>query len=121
VGDRALCRREITASNKGEPMRLSAICALLVAGALPVSASAEAASLPRGYTASDGIVVDVGARRYVRERDCTPYNGPYGFYGNIWCQPPNKESYLRNLGAHWPQETPPSLKYRKPSSYSTDW
>jgi hypothetical protein len=101
-------------------MRLSAICALLVAGALPVSASAEAASLPRGGIASDRIVVNVGARRYVRDRDCTPTNGPYGFYGNIWCQPPNDASYLRNLGTSWPQKTPPGFKYPKRST-GTDW
>jgi hypothetical protein len=53
-------------------------------------------------------------------RDCTPTNGPFGFYGNIWCQPPNEASYLRNLGASWPMNTPPSLKKSKPDS-TTDW
>ncbi len=23
--------------------------------------------------------------RTVVERDCTPYNGPFGYYGNPWC------------------------------------
>lgn len=54
-------------------------------------------------------------------RDCTPYNGPYGFYGNVWCQPPNEQSYLRNLGAPWPQETPPSLRKPKPHDTGSDW
>jgi hypothetical protein len=109
------------ASNKGEPMRLSSACMLLLTTALPVTVtSAHAANVPRTHVTSGRILVDVGARRRARERDCTPYNGPYGFYGNIWCQPPNKESYLRNLGAPWPMETPPSL--RQPKRFSgTDW
>ncbi|HEX2841552.1 hypothetical protein [Hyphomicrobium sp.] len=32
---------------------------------------------------------DAGERRVKRERevarDCTPYNGPFGYYGNPWC------------------------------------
>lgn len=24
-------------------------------------------------------------RDQVVERDCTPYNGPFGYYGNPWC------------------------------------
>ncbi len=50
-----------------------------------------------------------------RASDCVPTNGPFGFYGNIWCQP-NEASYLRNLSAGWPQNTPPKLRYPKPSS-----
>ncbi len=103
-------------------MRLCSACVLLLTAALPVTlTSAHAANVPRAHVTSGRIIVDVGARSYRRERDCTPYNGPYGFYGNIWCQPPNQDSYLRNLSSSWPQKTPPSLKYRKPSSYSTDW
>lgn len=102
-------------------MRLCVACALLVAAALPVTVqSVSATSRPPGITRTGGIVVGIGARSHRRVRDCVPYNGPFGFYGNVWCQPPNKESYLRNLGASWPQETPPSLKYPKPSS-NTDW
>ncbi|WP_072395620.1 hypothetical protein [Hyphomicrobium sp. CS1GBMeth3] len=30
-----------------------------------------------------------GKHKYARERqatrDCTPYNGPFGYYGNPWC------------------------------------
>jgi hypothetical protein len=68
-------------------------------------------------------VVTIGARRDQRggRRDCTPYNGPFGFYGNIWCQPPNDESYLRNLGAAWPMTTPPNLRTTKPHVTGSDW
>ena len=55
------------------------------------------------------------------QRDCTPYNGPFGFYGNVWCQPPNEQSYLRNLGSRWPMETPPSLRNPKPQPNTSDW
>lgn len=50
-----------------------------------------------------------------RGSDCVPTNGPFGFYGNIWCQP-NEASYLRNLGSGWPQNTPKKLRVPKPSS-----
>jgi hypothetical protein len=102
-------------------MRFSATCALLLAAALPAAApAAHAANLPPAMARSSDTVVEIGARRGRNVRDCVPYNGPFGFYGNIWCQPPNKESYLRNLGAQWPMETPPSLRNPKPSS-NTDW
>ena len=69
-----------------------------------------------------GNVVTVGDRQERTGRDCTPYNGPFGFYGNVWCQPPNEQSYMRNLGSRWPMETPPSLKNPKPSTPNTsDW
>jgi len=58
-------------------------------------------------------------RQYSGGGDCKPYNGPFGFYGNIWCQP-SEASYLRNLGAQWPQKTPRSLRQPRPSS-SYDW
>ena len=31
-------------------------------------------------------------------RDCTPYNGPFGYHGNPWCMTGGE----RNLGAAWP-------------------
>ncbi len=70
-----------------------------------------------------GLALTMGAhsadagryRQYSSGGDCKPYNGPFGFYGNIWCQP-NEASYLRNLGAQWPQKTPKSLRYPKRSS-----
>lgn len=55
------------------------------------------------------------AYRAPRTGDCVPTNGPFGFYGNIWCQP-NEASYMRNLAAGWPQSTPKSLRVPKPSS-----
>jgi hypothetical protein len=102
-------------------MRLSIACALLVGAALPASIpTAHAANVPPAIARSTDVVIGVQARAQRRQRDCTPYNGPFGFYGNIWCQPPNKESYLRNLGSPWPMNTPPSLRKAKPSS-NTDW
>ena len=53
--------------------------------------------------------------RSARISDCVPTNGPFGFYGNIWCQP-SEASYLRNLSAGWPQNTPQKLRNPKPSS-----
>jgi hypothetical protein len=102
-------------------MRLSVVCALMLGVALPatVPAANAAGLLPMGARSSD-LVVGIGARRQRPVRDCTPTNGPFGFYGNIWCQPPNEASYLRNLGASWPMNTPPALKKTKPDT-STDW
>ncbi|HWK32776.1 MAG TPA: hypothetical protein VNR51_03740 [Hyphomicrobium sp.] len=78
-----------------------------------------------------GIAVALGATgadagreyRSYRGGDCKPYNGPFGFYGNIWCQP-SEGSYMRNLGAQWPQKTPPSLRNPPPRygyAYGSDW
>jgi hypothetical protein len=62
------------------------------------------------------MVVAPAEARSARQSDCVPYNGPFGFYGNIWCQPPNEASYMRNLGSSWPQKTPRKLRNPKPSS-----
>lgn len=104
-------------------MRLIVASALALAAALPVTVlSAHAAGmLPTFAKSRAAIVVDVRGRRYVRERDCTPTNGPFGFYGNIWCQPANDRSYLRNLGASWPMNTPPNLRQAKPHDTGSDW
>jgi hypothetical protein len=106
-------------------MRHFTALACLLAAAQLASFSATAASLPRVGITSQSMVETVGSRGYRAyrgARDCTPTNGPFGFYGNIWCQPPGEASYLRNLGAQWPMATPPSLRYPKPSQYgSTDW
>jgi hypothetical protein len=40
----------------------------------------------------------VQERQQRSQRDCTPYNGPFGFYGNVWCQPPNEQSYMWREG-----------------------
>lgn len=93
----------------------------LAVTALAAIAPAHAASLPASPGAHAGTVIAVQQRQQRAQRDCTPYNGPFGFYGNVWCQPPNEQSYMRNLGSRWPQETPPSLRYPKPQQNSTDW
>jgi hypothetical protein len=106
---------------KRKPMRLPVACAVLLAAIAPVTVPvAHAANLPPAMARSSDVVTDIGAKRQRPVRDCTPTNGPFGFYGNIWCQPPNEASYLRNLGASWPMNTPPSLKKSKPDS-TTDW
>jgi hypothetical protein len=75
-------------------MRALVIAALLAGAILPV-AGTQSAEAGRSY-------------RPAREGNCKPYNGPFGFYGNIWCDP-GEASYLRNLGAQWPQNVPKSL------------
>jgi hypothetical protein len=57
-------------------------------------------------------VIAVGSGRYAR-KDCTPVNGPYGFYGSIFCQPTEQE-YVRNLGSNWPQKEPGHSAYEEP-------
>jgi len=103
-------------------MRVSAACVLLMGAALPATISAaQAASVPPDIARSGEAIIEIGATKSRRGRDCTPYNGPYGFYGNIWCQPPNDDSYLRNLGASWPQKTPANLRNAKPHVTGSDW
>ena len=103
-------------------MHRSATAALALGALLPAMApSAFAAGVPASVTRPANIVATVQERQYRSQRDCTPYNGPFGFYGNVWCQPPNEQSYLRNLGSRWPMETPPSLRYPKPRSNNPDW
>jgi len=104
-------------------MRPYAVCAFLLGAALPAAIpAAHAANLPLLSARASNVAISVGARgRRPSVRDCTPYNGPFGFYGNIWCQPPNDASYLRNLGADWPMETPPNLRTVKPHETGSDW
>jgi hypothetical protein len=103
-------------------MRRSIAAALMLGAALPVIPQpAGAAGVPAIANRPASALLTVAERQGEPRRDCTPTNGPFGFYGNIWCQPPNEQSYLRNLGSRWPMETPPSLKVPKPSSNSTDW
>ena len=81
-----------------------------------------AAAIATTVPVAAASLVLVGERQERAGRDCTPYNGPFGFYGNVWCQPPNEQSYMRNLGSRWPMEPPPSLKNPKPrAGNSTDW
>lgn len=104
-------------------MRPYAVCALLLGAALPAAVpAAHAANLPLLSARASDVVVSVGARRRRPPvRDCTPTNGPFGFYGNLWCQPPNDDSYLRNLSAGWPMNTPPNLRTAKPHVTGSDW
>ena len=85
-------------------MRRFLACALIAAATLTLGA--QTADAGRSYRAP-------------RASDCKPYNGPFGFYGNIWCDP-GEASYLRNLGAQWPQKVPKSLRQPKYSS-NYDW
>lgn len=105
-------------------LRPSVACVLLVLGAaLPAaSTTAAAASLLPSFARPADAVVTVASRdRRSRPRDCTPTNGPFGFYGNIWCEPPSEAQYIRNLGAGWPMKTPRGFRNPKPSDNSTDW
>jgi hypothetical protein len=103
-------------------MRHFIASALLIAAAMPAgTAAAHAASLPYAAARPADVLIDVQARQQRQGRDCTPYNGPFGFYGNIWCQPPSESSYLRNLSSPWPMDTPPSLRKKKPANGGTDW
>src|SRR5919109_4933891 len=74
-------------------MRLC-VGALVLVAVLPIVALArdgsnllraidQRANVPVGPPAAG--VRDVRPRRSVSPRDCRPYNGPYGFYGNPWC------------------------------------
>jgi len=102
-------------------MRRSAAAALALGVALTIIAPpAQAANFPAAVMRPDGAVIAVQEKQRP-QRDCTPYNGPFGFYGNVWCQPPNEQSYLRNLGSRWPMETPPSLRNPKPQPNTSDW
>jgi hypothetical protein len=86
-------------------MRALVIAALLGGAILPVVGT-QSAEAGRSYRAS-------------RASDCKPYNGPFGFYGNIWCDP-GEASYMRNLGAQWPQKTPKSLRSPR-YSWNYEW
>lgn len=69
------------------------IALALGALALAPSGAAMAAPISGGPVANAaassgaGLVTDVryAGRRYAY-RDCTPYNGPYGYYGNPYCE-----------------------------------
>jgi hypothetical protein len=81
------------------------ILASALIAALALAGGAQSAEAGRAY-------------RQPRSSDCVPTNGPFGFYGNLWCKP-TEEQYLRNLSAQWPMETPRSLRNPKPSSNYT--
>ena len=103
-------------------MRSLLACALILGASLPTVAPAAAADFPHFANRTSDHIVTVQVRRYYRPaRDCTPTAGPFGFYGNLWCQPANDASYMRNLGAGWPMATPPNLRAQRPRQYGTDW
>jgi hypothetical protein len=62
-------------------MRTGFICALIMVTALVGMASAS----------------DAGSRaRYAPHlKNCRRYNGPWGFYGNIWCTPAEQRRWDR--------------------------
>ena len=96
-------------------------CALALGASLPVTTAASAANVPPLANRAASAIVTVQNRRYYRpQRDCTPTNGPWGYYGNLWCQPANEASYLRNLGAGLTMPTLPALRAKRPS-LGTDW
>lgn len=94
-------------------MRSLVACALILAP-FTFSPAHAASVVPNVGQSADGTIA-VRSGRYVG-KNCTPVNGPYGFYGNIFCRPTEGE-YLRNLGSPWPQKDPASYrgyKYYKP-------
>lgn len=94
-------------------MRTLAACVLLVAPLTFAPAHAMSA-VPNATQSFDGVIA-VKSGRYARN-NCTPVNGPYGFYGSIFCRPTEQE-YVRNLGSNWPLRNPAynrANKYYKP-------
>lgn len=70
------------------------IASIATAAAVLLSASAAyaaPASIARAATpslVSKDLLVKVGSDRRQRgyTKDCRPYNGPYGYYGNPYCE-----------------------------------
>lgn len=71
-------------------MRLILLCAAALLAATPLAAEAAPATagLVPGLTQPAGLLVKTGGpyRRHTKWRDCKPFNGPYGYYGNPWCE-----------------------------------
>jgi hypothetical protein len=60
-------------------MRLMTACALvLVALAFLLTEAASAGDVRTRETVRSGL-------RLAAPKDCTPYNGRFGYYGNPWC------------------------------------
>jgi len=96
-------------------MRSLVACALILAP-FTFSPAHAFSAVPKVAQSADGII-SVRSGRYAR-KNCTPVNGPYGFYGNIFCRPTGQE-YLRNLGSNWPQQDPgPYRPYKYYKYYS---
>jgi len=71
-------------------MRLNTICAAAVLAAIPIGAHAAPLDAPPalGGAQRSDLIVNAGGpyRRYAGRRDCRPFNGPFGYYGNPWCE-----------------------------------
>lgn len=84
--------------------------------ALPAGVAASPAAPALGdvaATASGTTVVPAGsAYRRAYPRDCTPYAGPYGYYGNPWC-----EGGFTRLGQGWEIDLTPYVDGRAYRSY----
>jgi hypothetical protein len=93
-------------------VRSLAACALILTPFM--FAPGHATNFVANVAQSGTGVIAVKSSRYAR-KDCSPVNGPFGFYGNIFCRP-NEQEYLRNLSGNWPQQSPrrPYYKYDKP-------
>lgn len=65
-------------------------CAAAFLAAAPIAAEAgpPAAGIGASQARPAELVEPAGGkhRRYGRLRDCKPFNGPYGYYGNPWCE-----------------------------------
>jgi hypothetical protein len=65
-------------------LRLASVLALLVAGI-----AASGAGEYRNYKSSRGYV------KAAPIKDCTPFNGRWGYYGNPWCTPREQAAWDR--------------------------
>jgi hypothetical protein len=92
-------------------MRVSILTLLAfgLMGAVP-GIAAPAGSLRAGGDVSVSPLVQFTGSdaRHRARRDCKPYNGPYGYYGNPWCdggflRPEDQES-ARGLDFYWDAE-----------------
>lgn len=77
-------------------MRSLAACALILTPFM--FAPGHATNFVANVAQSGTGVIAVKSSRYAR-KDCSPVNGPFGFYANIFCRPGEQE-YLRNLSGN---------------------
>jgi hypothetical protein len=69
-------------------LKMAWAAALLAVSPLAAEAAPAAPSLGQSVAQPADLVVKTGGpyRRHVSRRDCRPYNGPFGYYGNPWCE-----------------------------------
>lgn len=89
-------------------MMTRSLAVLAIGAAALLSAPADAEARAKKHKRDDRVAT----------RDCTPYNGPHGYYGNPWCDggykfaedyPPGASPYfdvfdlpqIRRLGRRW--------------------